>query len=221
VGHRVLIIDYIKERNNSPKLLETLSERGYSCHILHNSSSLRDSLFVNSFDLAIINLNKKELVNHLPSGKCKKIVLIGKGEKHLLPYVLNTQAIVQKESVNEILTAITVVNNGGFYISESLKNSLFPDMKPSTNQQQDHFVDLPSILTEMELRVAEELINDKTNQQIADTLYLSKRTVEYHIAASMQKLRVKSRVGLAVKITRANLLYAHSKKHLSSLTSIS
>lgn len=219
MGHRVLIVDYIKEKSHSQKILGTLSERGYSCHLLQNASSLNDSLFVNFYDIAIFHLNKKEIVNQLPSGKCKKIVLIGKSEKHLLPYIQNTQAIVQKDSVEELITAMTVVNNGGFYISEELKDSLFP--ATLTGQQQDHMVDLPEILTEMELRVAEELINDKTNQQIADTLYLSKRTVEYHIAASMQKLRVKSRVGLAVKITRANLLYAHSTKHLSSLTSIS
>ncbi|SDX08961.1 regulatory protein, luxR family [Marininema mesophilum] len=61
-------------------------------------------------------------------------------------------------------------------------------------------------LTNMEKKVARELIKDKSNQEIADTLYISKRTVESHITSAIQKLRVKSRVGLAVKTTELLML---------------
>lgn len=78
--------------------------------------------------------------------------------------------------------------------SDLLFKKLLSDFKSS----QEEIVETP--LTDMEIRVAKELIKDKTNQQIADSLCISKRTVEYHITSSIQKLGVKSRVGLAVKM---------------------
>ncbi|QKG84498.1 helix-turn-helix transcriptional regulator [Kroppenstedtia pulmonis] len=55
-------------------------------------------------------------------------------------------------------------------------------------------------LTFMELKVVQELLKDKTNQQIADALYISRRTVESHITSAIRKLGVNSRVGLVVKM---------------------
>ena len=203
MGNKVLFVDFSKDRKNTHSLIELLSKRGYHCHYLNHSSSLSDSVFTNSFDLVIMNLAKGELI-HTNFGECKKILLVGKGEKHLLSYVKNTQAVINRDNIHELLKAILVIQNGGFYLSEEYRNDIMPEINLDSHVHQD--IDLISVLTEMELKVVEELINDKTNQQIADTLYLSKRTVEYHIAASMQKLRVKSRVGLAVKITKANLI---------------
>lgn len=61
----------------------------------------------------------------------------------------------------------------------------------------------------MEMKVVQELLKDKTNQQIAEALYVSRRTVEYHIASAIQKLGVNSRVGLAVKIMQCYRPFFH------------
>ncbi|ERI05715.1 transcriptional regulator, LuxR family [Aneurinibacillus aneurinilyticus ATCC 12856] len=79
------------------------------------------------------------------------------------------------------------------YLCESCKIKSFLNQRIKSN----------IFLTEMEKKVAEELIKDKSNQEIADSLFISKRTVEYHITSAIQKLGVKSRVGLAVKIIEA------------------
>ena len=54
-------------------------------------------------------------------------------------------------------------------------------------------------LTKMEAKVVQELIKDKTNQEIAAALHISRRTVEHHIASAIDKYGVNSRVGLVVK----------------------
>lgn len=75
----------------------------------------------------------------------------------------------------------SIISLNDFSIEENrnsnsfLLKKLLSDFKSS----QEEIVETP--LTDMEIRVAKELIKDKTNQQIADSLCISKRTVEYHI----------------------------------------
>ncbi|MCM3038920.1 response regulator transcription factor [Paenibacillus motobuensis] len=54
-------------------------------------------------------------------------------------------------------------------------------------------------LTPTEREVLVLMAKENTNQEIADVLAMSKRTVEYHIASIIQKLGVKTRVGAVAK----------------------
>ncbi|MED1605736.1 LuxR C-terminal-related transcriptional regulator [Cytobacillus kochii] len=188
-----------------------LNKEKYQLHYLNNENLLQDPLFLKGFSLAIINKVKSIYIDSLLENKVPSIVLIGKREQHLISVVSNAQGIVSKEKPEEIHFAIEMIEKGGFYFSTALKQYIFPLMGNKIPFDLDEELKyIPTILTEMELKVVEELINDKTNQQIADTLYLSKRTVEYYITSSMQKLKVNSRVGLAVKMTKAILLQNQS-----------
>ncbi|ASV67946.1 LuxR C-terminal-related transcriptional regulator [Cytobacillus sp. FSL W7-1323] len=188
-----------------------LNKEKYQLHYLNNENLLQDPLFLKGFSLAIINKVKSIYIDSLLENKVPSIVLIGKREQHLISVVSNVQGIVSKEKPEEIHFAIEMIEKGGFYFSTALKQYIFPLMGNKIPFDLDEELKyIPTILTEMELKVVEELINDKTNQQIADTLYLSKRTVEYYITSSMQKLKVNSRVGLAVKMTKAILLQNQS-----------
>ncbi len=208
---KVLIVDFSKDRKKDTQLFEVVSKSNYDFHFLNNPSSLSDELFLESFDLVIINYSKGVPFTQICEVNSKKIVLVNDYDKHVLQYLINTDAIVTKRSAKELLLAISVVNSGGYYVSEIFKKEVFSNIGFMERTAIQPEVNLPSVLTEMELRVAEELTADKTNQQIADTLYLSKRTVEYHIAASMEKLNVNSRVGLAVEFTKASLFHSHGR----------
>ncbi|MEB9786942.1 LuxR C-terminal-related transcriptional regulator, partial [Bacillus cereus] len=134
---------------------------------------------------------------------------------HLFSMSEGIKAIVKKGAPDELEIALQAIKRGDLYISNEFRlliseksNGLLSNKLDSPKEN------LSNLLTKTELQVMRELINDKTNQQIADTLYLSKRTVEYHIAACMRKLEVKSRVGLAVKITRATLLREQKNEYI-------
>lgn len=63
-------------------------------------------------------------------------------------------------------------------------------------------------LTNTEIKILQLISQEKTNNEIADELNISKRTVEYHISSIIQKLGVDSRVGAVVKgIQKGILLY--------------
>jgi ATP/maltotriose-dependent transcriptional regulator MalT len=57
------------------------------------------------------------------------------------------------------------------------------------------------VLTRRELEVLEELALGRSNEEIAGDLFVSKRTIETHVASILAKLDVKSR-GAAVKAGR-------------------
>ncbi|HBI04323.1 MAG TPA: DNA-binding response regulator [Paenibacillaceae bacterium] len=63
-------------------------------------------------------------------------------------------------------------------------------------------------LTNTEIKILQLISQEKTNNEIAEELNISKRTVEYHISSIIQKLGVDSRVGAVVKgIQKGILLY--------------
>lgn len=60
-------------------------------------------------------------------------------------------------------------------------------------------------LSKSELRVVELVCEGLTNPQIAEQLYLSRRTVQSHLYSIFKKLGVKSRTELATLAVRAGV----------------
>lgn len=201
--NNLLVIDKRKSMGYCKTLAKGLAAGNFQYQILYDTRSLSDDMYLNSFDLVIINSVKG--LTYFPKKKYKTIVLLGEGEKYKLPYLLKVDGIVSKENIKELEVAVNTVINGGYYISQAFKQEFVKqeELNESINRNIEY---LPGILTKTELKVLEELICDKTNQEIANTLYLSKRTVEYHISSCMNKLNVRSRVGLAVKTTLSKAL---------------
>ncbi len=208
---RILIIDQRKGRNSDSQILSLFSGKKYKCYFLNDSTSLKDNVFLSSFDVIIVNTLKGNIFDELIKVQYRTILTVGNTETHLLPYIPTFQGIVKRGKMNDLITSVDVVLSGGCYMSQEIKEALFPS--PATSYEENKLEHLSEPLTKMELRVTEELISDKTNQEIAEALYISKRTVEYHIASCMQKLNVRSRVGLAIKVAKANFHYIHSRKN--------
>ncbi len=62
------------------------------------------------------------------------------------------------------------------------------------------------LLTKREKEILKHITEGKTNQAIADQLYISPRTVETHRANLMQKLQVKNTAALVRKALRENMI---------------
>jgi DNA-binding NarL/FixJ family response regulator len=65
---------------------------------------------------------------------------------------------------------------------------------------------VPSDLTPRELEVIRLLVDGLSNQEIADRLGLSRRTVQAHIANAMSRTKRRSRTQLAVFALRHGLV---------------
>lgn len=61
---------------------------------------------------------------------------------------------------------------------------------------------MPSILTKRESEIFELLVKNQSTRDIADTLFISEKTVRNHISNVMQKLGVKGRAQAVVELIR-------------------
>ena len=68
-----------------------------------------------------------------------------------------------------------------------------------------------SALTERELAIAELVWDRRTNREIAETLFLSPKTIEAHLRNIFAKVRVSSRVELAREVERARAVACRSR----------
>lgn len=151
----------------------------------------------NDVDIVIMDLMLKdihgfELIEKVKSisDNIKIIILSGFYEEllHKRALEIGVFAFLRKEcSYEELINCIINVNYG---------NKIIPDF----------LVDIPKILTEIELEILKLIVNEYTNENIAKELFMSKRTVETHISNIFKKLNVNTRVGLVREALRLNLI---------------
>jgi len=65
-------------------------------------------------------------------------------------------------------------------------------------------VSLP--LSQRELRVLSLILEGQSSKQVADTLFCTKRTVDFHLTNSYRKLQVANRVQAMRRLVRLGLL---------------
>ncbi len=109
--------------------------------------------------------------------------------------------LLKDSDIQEVESAIEAVYNGGNYFSESLLESLTTYMRSSESAQQDSAL-LSSRETEILIAVCQGL----SNHEIADKLFISKRTVDKHRANIMEKTNCRNTANLVVYAVKNNLV---------------
>lgn len=93
---------------------------------------------------------------------------------------------------NVLVDAIIQVYNGGIYLDPLLKEQLLNEMLINKRERSK----LEPCITQREKDVLKLIAEECSNQEIADRLFISLRTVETHRYNLLQKLNVKNTVGL-------------------------
>jgi len=106
---------------------------------------------------------------------------------------------VVKSTLNELVTGIKLVANGGMYIHPTmmpaLVRGLLADAPPAPPAEDNPPAEL-SPLTPREQEVLQKLALGYVNREIAAELFISPRTVENHRKQIFEKLQLKSRADL-------------------------
>lgn len=89
-----------------------------------------------------------------------------------------------------LVNAIETVHSGQQFLNENLKKQLLSSLSGQDDKQ---------LITRREKEILKLILEENTNQDIANKLFLSLRTVENHRNNLLQKLNVKNTAGL-VKI---------------------
>lgn len=110
--------------------------------------------------------------------------------------------LLKNTGKQELLEAIERVKMGQRYYSPAVSEILLE----SRNHSEGPSDGLPIHLTERELEIMQLIAKERSNQEIADQLFISERTVETHRKNIFRKLDTKSVVGVIKFMAKHNLL---------------
>ncbi len=113
--------------------------------------------------------------------------------------------ILKSAGKDELLTAIRCVAKGDSYFSKEVSMSLMEQIQKNKTTKKKKS-DIP--LSKREIEILKLISQEYSNQEIADQLFISIRTVDTHRRNLLEKLEIKNNVGL-VKYAIAKGLLDH------------
>lgn len=109
-----------------------------------------------------------------------------------------------KESSGGLLTsAILSVAEGAAWLDPGIARMVLESTREGRQRVNS---ELAGLLTKRELEVLKQVVDGRTNQEIADGLFISIETVKTHMRHIMEKLRVTDRTQAAVKAMKEGLI---------------
>lgn len=144
----------------------------------------------------------KKVLEQDPNLKIITLSMYGDQEYYSRMLEIGVRGFVLKDSdIQEVKTAIHTVAEGGNYFSQPLLRGLILARKknPPTEPEDDQ-------LSERELEVLLEICQGLSNNEIADKLFISKRTVEKHRANVLLKTGCKNTASLVVFAIKNHLV---------------
>ena len=126
-----------------------------------------------------------------PDIKIIALSMYGEEEYYYRMVEAGAKGFILKDSdISEVKDAINTVYNGGNYFSQELLYSVIQKIK--TRESENKVANLSKREKEILFKICEGL----SNQEIADTLFISKRTVDKHRANLLSKTNSKNTASL-------------------------
>ncbi len=152
-------------------------------------------------DINMPEINGIDLIKKIKkiNSVCKVIMMSMYTEKNIIKNALKNNAdgyLTKNCSIEDIKTAVS-----NSFLTE--KKITLPLVKEKI--MDDEFL-LKFGLTRREKEIITEILKEKSNSEIGETLEISKRTVETHRKNIMLKLNVKNSIGIAVKAFKHELI---------------
>ena len=192
-GQHIFIVD--DESKVLEVIVETLEQIGLEVSCFAGAEDCLESLHSQECDLLITDLrmpgmNGIELLRHV---------------RLLAPWV----PVLIITGYGDIPTAVEGIKAGAVdFVEKPLDKKSFLEEVESilleNGEQRDIY--LGGDLTRSEMRVLKQVIDGKTNKEIASLLNRSRRTIESHRAAVMRKLGADNRIDLVKRIAAMGLI---------------
>jgi len=109
-------------------------------------------------------------------------------------------------SRKELIEAIYAINRGEEYFAESISNVILKSYIKKAKTESHDAEDKENLLSKRKLEVLRLFAEGMTNQEIADKLFISIRTVESHKNHIMARLELKTTVDLVKFAIRNNIV---------------
>lgn len=103
--------------------------------------------------------------------------------------------VLKNSGRKELLEAINDVMSGKFYFSEEATQAIMKDIMGQKGRRVEPDAEAVP-LTDRELEVLEHIVKEYTNQEIAEKLFISVRTVDAHRRNLLEKIGARNTAGL-------------------------
>lgn len=153
------------------------------------------------FDVTLLDLNMPKMDGMTLLRKLKAenieanvLVLSSHCENNMIRETLDNGALgylLKDSGPEELFKAIDTVRKGQKYYSNEVTQLILG----TREKKQDNGI-YDEVLTVREIQILKLIVKDMSNEQIADTLNISKRTVEGHRRNIRTKLKIKTATGL-------------------------
>jgi DNA-binding NarL/FixJ family response regulator len=127
------------------------------------------------------------------------------GDDHFYKLMLDSGAsgfLLKDSDIEEVYASVDVVSEGDSYFSEALLGSITRNMSRITIPE----VSSEDALSDREVEILVEVCRGLSNQEIADKLFISKRTVDKHRANILEKTGCKNTANLVVYAIKHHLV---------------
>ncbi|WP_394660346.1 response regulator transcription factor [uncultured Chryseobacterium sp.] len=183
-------ISVVAMANNGPDFLETLE-----------NSAPEDFPHIALVDVQMLPMNGFELVEILKEKypDLKIIILSSHYKTTILGYMvkLGVSAFLPKNSNrNAFIEAITMVYKNGIFFTPEDHQMIFSYMNSPTKKRT--LFEMDDELSDREKEVVKLICQECTNNEIAEKLYISPRTVESHRQRIVEKIGAKNTVGIVI-----------------------
>ncbi len=185
------------------EIMDVYNNRGEVIPLLYNTTA-------HIILLAMVGINKDELdfvsflANNYPKPKILVVSLESNDDSIYKCIKSGAKGILTRDSNRqELVEAIYSLRNGYDYYSKSISKILINNFITTKDDEQK---DKKYLLSKREIEVLKLWGEGNTNQEIANKLFISVRTVESHKNHIMQKINLKTTVDLVKYAIKNNII---------------
>ena len=198
----IIVDDHTLFRNGLRILLNNL-ENYHVVGEASNGKQFLDQIKTSVPDLVLMDISmpvmdgiEASTIAHEIYPDLKIITLSMYGEEDYYYKMVNAGVkgfVLKNSDIKEVKAALDVVYDGGSFFSSELLQNLINSLKSAPKSQELH-----SELSEREMEILILICQGLSNQEIADKLFISKRTVDKHRANILEKSESKNTAQLVV-----------------------
>ncbi len=186
-------IDVVAEAENGIKVLKKLEEQVVDLIVMD----------INMPEMDGVNATK-EIKDKYPDVKVLALTM-SNDDLHIRQMIQAGASgyIMKSAGRNELKDAIYTIMDGKHYFSDEATQSIMMDLVKGKGKSSSPD---PIHITDRELEILELIVKEFTNQEIAEKLYISSRTVDAHRRNLLQKTGARNTAGLVKYAFQHNLV---------------
>lgn len=206
----VLVDDHTLFRNGLRILLNNLNEYVVSGEA-SNGEEFLQLLEYHVPDLVLLDIDMpvmdgieaaKQALKKYPALRIITLSMYGEEDYYYKMVDAGVKGFLLKNSdINEVKTALQTVLEGGSYFSSELLQTLVSSLRSKSQQHEKQ-----DVLSERETEILILICQGFSNQEIADQLFISKRTVDKHRSNILEKSESKNTAQLVMYAIKNQLV---------------